>query len=159
MLLLITALCVALLFPRPPNLTVPPSSAAATVAVAADGSFSFALRAVVVGDNGASYAPWSFRNVALTLQGANAMIPVAVVVHDGTLTMPARRTTRFTVRANIASSSLANLVPALSLIGAAASGAPTTVRVIVDFTPVYLGAALPTQRINVVLPLTGITKN
>ena len=144
--LLALILCVALLYPRPPAVSVPPASTVATATVAPDGSFKFELRSIVRIDNSASFVPWAVRGVVLTLQGAKASAPVFSLPHVGDpLLAAARAQSVFSVRASVSSAQLPTLVPALTLISTLASGQPAPVFIKVDFTPVYLGVALPQQ--------------
>lgn len=142
-LLFVAALTIGLLFPRVPSVSLSPTapSVGATVAVAADGTFTFNLRAAVVVDASSSYAPWQVKGVGITLLGTSSSSPAFSLQYKGTLTAAARARTTFTVRATMTSAGVGNLVPSLALISSVASGAPTFVTVVVAFTPVYLGYA------------------
>ena len=141
LLLLAISLTIGLLYPRVPSINLSPAapSVGATVAVSEDGAFTFTLRAVVVVDASSSYAPWQVKAVGFTLMGTSSSAPAFALQYEGTLTARARARTTFTVRVVMGSAGIGNLVPALALISSVASGAPTTVIIVVAYTPVYLG--------------------
>ena len=142
LLLLAVSLTLGFLYPRVPSISLSPTApnVGATVAVnERDGSFTFTLRASVVVDASTSFAPWQVKGVGFTLMGTSSSAPAFALQYRGTLTARARARTTFSVYAVMGSAGIGNLVPSLALISAVASGTPTTVTVVVAFTPVYLG--------------------
>ena len=143
-LLVLCALLLFFLFPRPPALT----AATPTVLLSqpTPAAFAAAFSLSVSADNSASYAPWGLTDISISATNQFSNTPMLAAGAGNPLTLPARTVKAFLFSLKIDSTQGGgNGVALLSCAQAILVGGGCQVRVTISGRPTYLGITLPAK--------------